>query len=84
VQDIKAIFPSNEFNIFPIVFLRDDIYEIVSDPDKNKWSDFISEVSWDDSQIKELLSFRISRSISPDHEILDFNTAWKLVFDGRC
>ena len=69
VQDIKSLFPIGEYSIFPIIFLRDDIYEIVSDPDKNKWSDFVTELFWDTTEIKNLLAFRISRSLSSDNEI---------------
>lgn len=35
VQDIK--YNINIENIFPIVFLRDDIYGLIKDSDKNKW-----------------------------------------------
>ncbi len=40
VQDIKSIFRNTDFNIYPVVFLRDDIYSLIKDSDKNKWSDF--------------------------------------------
>jgi hypothetical protein len=83
VQDIKSLFPAGEYSIFPIIFLRDDIYEIVSDPDKNKWSDFVAEIFWDTTEIKNLLAFRISRSLSPNNEIYDFEKAWNLVFDNK-
>jgi Cdc6-like AAA superfamily ATPase len=39
VQVVRSIFVKSK-HIFPIIFLRDDIYDLVLDPDKNKWDDF--------------------------------------------
>ncbi|WP_193051488.1 hypothetical protein [Pseudoalteromonas undina] len=41
VQDVRSIFRHS--NVFPIVFLRDDIYDILQDPDKGKWTDYKSK-----------------------------------------
>lgn len=40
VMDVVQIFREYGKNIFPIVFLRDDIYDLIQDADKNKWNDF--------------------------------------------
>jgi hypothetical protein len=82
VQDIKSLFPSNIANIFPIIFLRDDIYDILMDPDKTKWRDLMIEVNWDEKSIKPLLAFRLSRAANSDGNILIFKDAWNQLFNS--
>lgn len=38
VQDIRSRFA--KWKYYPVVFLRDDIYEVLQDPDKTKWTDY--------------------------------------------
>jgi Cdc6-like AAA superfamily ATPase len=38
VQDIRAKFQKHKF--FPVIFIRDDIYDVLQDPDKTKWLDY--------------------------------------------
>jgi hypothetical protein len=83
VQDVKSVFPSRDFHIYPVIFLRDDIFDIMRDTDKTKWSDFVIELEWNTDRIKKLLAFRISRAIDPDGPILDFMSAWNKVFLKR-
>lgn len=80
VQDIKATFKEERFKVYPIIFLRDDIYSIIMDPDKTKWDDFKIDLEWDKNNIKNLLAFRISRAISPSGSILSFDDAWSNLF----
>lgn len=80
VQDIKNIFKLSKHKINPIIFLRDDIYALIKDTDKNKWSDYKIEIDWDENKLKRLIAFRISKSISPTQDVLYFNKAWELIF----
>ncbi|HTU68016.1 MAG TPA: hypothetical protein VMF52_18850 [Steroidobacteraceae bacterium] len=80
IQDVRSVF--REWKLYPIVFLRDDIYDVLQDPDKTKWSDYKLELSWDSQGIKNLLAFRISRAINPAGKPLDFGQAWLRVFDS--
>jgi hypothetical protein len=80
VQDIKNIFKLSKLNIHPLIFLRDDIYGLIKDTDKNKWSDYKIEIDWDEDKIKRLIAFRISKAISPNQEVLNFDKAWDLIF----
>ena len=80
VQDIKSLFSSQKYRIFPIIFLRDDIYDILMDPDKTKWRDLMIEVNWDAKSIKPLLAFRLSRAKNVNGKILSFSEAWGLLF----
>lgn len=80
VQDIKNIFRLSNLNINPLIFLRDDIYDLIKDTDKNKWSDYKIEIDWDENKIKRLIAFRISKAISPSQNVLYFEKAWELIF----
>lgn len=82
VQDIRNTFKQLNKKIIPIIFLRDDIYSIIKDPDKNKWSDLKIEIDWDEEKIKKLLAFRISKAIDKNNEILTFGTAWNRIFEN--
>jgi len=85
VQDIRAISAQEgSLRIYPVIFLRDDIYELVQDSDKNKWGDFRVDLNWDEHKIKKVIKFRISRAID-EHckDILSFDDAWKKVFGSR-
>lgn len=83
VQDIKSIFPVNAYNIRPIVFLRDDIYDNMRDPDKTKWGDLSIELDWNPYSIRKLLAFRISRANDPHQPIMPFEEAWGRLFSSR-
>ncbi len=37
VQDIKSTFKDKVVKIYPVIFLRDDIYSVLTDADKTKW-----------------------------------------------
>ena len=83
VQDIKAIFPAQRFCIYPVIFLRNDIYDIILDPDKTKWRDLMVEIEWTKSTIQPLLAFRISRAHNPTRDIMTFDEAWKTIFSKK-
>ncbi len=76
VQDVKAVFDGDNYRILPVIFLRDDIYELIQDSDKNKWNDYKIELDWDIWKIQDLLAFRISRAIDRNGTILSFPEAW--------
>ena len=79
-QDVKSRF--NEFRLYPVVFLRDDIYDVLQDPDKTKWEDYRINLDWSREALQNLLAFRISRAIDPTGEILPFAKAWGKIFKG--
>jgi len=85
VQDVRTIFATNaRLRVFPVIFLRDDIYEIVQDADKNKWGDFRVDLTWDAEKIKRVMAFRISRALDATCEdVMAFDSAWSLVFGSR-
>lgn len=81
VQDIKSTFKDSSFKIYPIIFLRDDIYSVLTDADKTKWDDFKIDLEWDKNKIRDLVAFRISRAIEADGPLLPFESAWQRLFD---
>lgn len=80
VQDVRAVFIDNKYKLYPIVFLRDDIYEIIQDSDRTKWNDLKITLDWDTDRIKDLIAFRISRAVSPEGNIMTFDRAWHTLF----
>lgn len=79
VQDVRSSIKS-KYHVFPIVFLRDDIYAIIRDSDKNKWSDFKINLDWTEEKIKSLIAHRISMTIPDNKKILPFQEAWESIF----
>ena len=85
VQDIRNIFnEKTEGRFCPVVFLRDDIYSILHDSDKNKWGDSKVDLNWDREKLQRLIAFRISRAMDANcSDILAFDDAWRLVFGTK-
>lgn len=82
-SNVRRVFSDHNCNIFPIVFLRDDIYELLSDPDKNKWEDNLINLSWKKAEIKNLLAFRIARSRDPNASEFHFDEEWENLFQQK-
>ena len=59
--DIRARF-AGRANVFPIVFLRDDIYDRLPGNNKAKWLDSILDLRWRNSLLGDLLAHRIYRA----------------------
>lgn len=79
VQDIKSIFWDTK-NICPVVFLRNDIYSLIKDSDKAKWSDYLIDIEWDIDGLKKMLANRITVATESDPP-LSFDNAWGRLFD---
>lgn len=81
VQDIRSIFDDAQKNIFPVVFLRSDIYVRLTDSDKNKWRESVIDLEWDSIQIKRMLAHRLCVALNiPD---VEFDDVWNKVFSNR-
>lgn len=81
VQDIRSIFDSNGQNIYPVVFLRSDIYSRLKDSDKNKWSESIIDMEWDSDKIQRMLAHRLS--VAYNLPETDFKTVWNMLFSRQ-
>lgn len=80
VQDIMSVFDFRRYNIRPVIFLRDDIFDQIKDPDRMKWFDLSVDLNWSYDQLKNLLAFRMSRALNPRGNVLPFDVAWTIVF----
>jgi hypothetical protein len=59
--DLRGRFRSPD-TIRPIVFLRDDIYDLIQNQDRNKWDDLAIRLDWSAEALERLLAFRASRA----------------------
>ena len=78
VQDIRTLFCEKNLNIFPVVFLRTDIYNLITYSDKNKWSDSIIKIVWTPDKLKELIKHRLNILFGTNN--LSFNDCWRRLF----
>lgn len=81
VQNVRAVFDDQQQYIYPIVFLRSDIYAQLMDSDKNKWEESIINMEWDTSKIQNMLAHRLC--VAQDIDDVDFDTAWKSIFSNQ-
>lgn len=82
VQLVKGTFSAQRYRVRPVVFLRNDIYASLRDPDKTKWNDLRLDLTWNLAEIRNLLGFRIGRAQDPNAGVMPFGTATTLVFKG--
>lgn len=82
VQYIKSLAFDLKLKIHPVIFLRDDIYSLIQDNDKNKWSDLEVNLSWTRNSIQPLLAHRLSRAFDQNSKPENHNFAyiWGEVF----
>lgn len=76
VQDITGYFKDTDIKLRPVVFLRSDIYSLIRDSDKNKWSEFVITLSWNPERLKEMLCHRLSVS---SNNVVSKNDVWKML-----
>ena len=78
VQDIRTLCDDKKINILPIIFLRSDIYNLITYSDKNKWSDSIINIIWTPDKLKELIQYRLNVLFGTESR--SFNECWKQMF----
>jgi hypothetical protein len=80
VQSVKSSFSTTNCNVFPVIFLRSDIYEKIYDSDKNKWTDLEVNLEWGLGKLKQLIGYRISKAINTkEDKTLHFIEAWNRI-----
>jgi cold shock CspA family protein len=80
VQDIRSLFTAPRYHIQPMIFLRDDIYDILRDSDKTKWNDSKIALKWSRDELRNLLAFRVVRAADPFANRHDPSYAFPLLF----
>ena len=68
-------------NIRPIILLRTDIYDLLKDPDKNRWTDRSVSLRWGPSDIKRLLGHRIAIDVGSGGP--GFSKNWGKITSGN-
>lgn len=81
VQDTRSIFKRYDLEIYPIVFLRSDIYARIKYSDKNKWSDILLKIFWNEEKIKKLLRHRLNVVFGTSE--LSFYECWTKIFGTK-
>jgi hypothetical protein len=83
VSNVRRVFSATHAQVLPIVFLRDDIYALLTDPDKNKWEDNKIFLNWKPEKLKQMLAFRIERAEHVEAKRFVFDDAWNKVFQHQ-
>ncbi len=78
VQNVIVSINKN-IKIKPIIFLREDIYNLINDSDKTKWQDFLVQIEWDKEKLKKLIAHRVSVDANLEFD-LSFDEVWSLLF----
>ena len=81
VQNIRGIMDREGKHVFPIVFLRDDIFDLITDADKTEWRDLTTTLDWTLPNIKSLLKHRIEKAAGISNR--DFLDTWHTLFDNK-
>lgn len=83
IMDIKSIFVNRVKSIYPVLFIRDDIFSMLEDNDRTKWLDYQLHINWDEERLKNMLSHRIMADVSStsdyDNKNISFENAWSIV-----
>lgn len=78
-QIVRSDFSKHHAKVRPVVFLRNDIFDLCRDVDKNKWLDRSVRLDWDVARLRNLVNFRLSRAIDPSAEVAQ-KDVWSQVF----
>jgi len=85
--EIRSKAVERNISIYPIVFLRTDIFENLRDSNKNKWSDFLINLDTSVTKnIKNMLSHRIfktAETVNYEGHQFSFEQAWRLIFNDE-
>jgi hypothetical protein len=81
-QIVRSDLSKSGSRVRPIVFLRDDIFDLCRDVDKNKWLDRSVRLDWDTARLRSLINFRLSRA-GEDQGTSDEGSPWDKAFAVR-
>ena len=79
-SEVTAFSVGNGLRLSPMIFLRDDIFDLIRDNDKNKLVDVKLDLVWDKEKIKRMLAYRLSRSLNLPSDGTNFDLVWKKIF----
>jgi Cdc6-like AAA superfamily ATPase len=77
-QSIRSELRGCSVNI--VILLRDDIFDLCRDNDKNKWLDRAIFLKWDEAQLRNLINFRLARAAEICEQDISNTTPWDSAF----
>ena len=83
VQNIRRTFNNSRKHIYPVVFLRSDIYDRIRDSDKNKWYENIINLEWNRIEIQRMLTHRFCVALEQSHINVEFPAVWYRLFENK-
>jgi hypothetical protein len=82
-QNVRLALSGLPAKIIPLIFIRDDIFDLCRDRDKNKWLDRSIKLMWDTDSLASLIAFRLSRAAEATGQTKPFQQAWKTAFSSE-
>lgn len=79
VLDVKSKFKHSQ--LMPVVLLRDDIFQMLEDPDRTKWKDLSVELTWKEHALRDLLAFRITKAATKKSSAYRPQFVFKEIFE---
>ncbi|MCF3630139.1 hypothetical protein RJ527_02685 [Thalassospiraceae bacterium LMO-SO8] len=84
IHSLRSDFKVAKSRVLPIAFLRTDIFDLLKDNDKNKWSDLSMTLDWTESSLRNLMAHRISRAHTPPSSgIIRFSAEFDAIFQSK-
>jgi hypothetical protein len=72
VADIRRDFRGRK--LFPVITLRDDIFDFLRHAERNRWQQHKVEIEWDDDKIKAMIAHRLA--VTAGREPVPFEEVW--------
>ena len=79
-QNVRAELSKDKMHVRPVIFLRDDIFDLCRDVDKNKWLDRAVTLNWSPGQLRQLTNFRLAQAVRSTGINTRVDNAWRKVF----
>ncbi|VTT05594.1 P-loop ATPase, Sll1717 family [Streptococcus oralis] len=77
VNETRNIFQDEQLPVYPVVFLRSDIFQRINYSDKNKWSDYLINLEWTSEKLHRLIQSRIN--VLTENQSKTFHEAWEKI-----
>jgi hypothetical protein len=72
VADIRLEFRNQQ--LFPVITLRDDIFDFLEHPERNRWTQRQVQIEWDENKIKAMIAHRLA--VTADKQAAPFDEIW--------
>lgn len=83
IDEIRNDINTDGRRLYAVAFLRDDIFDRLTDSDRNKWEDVILRLTWNRDSMQRLLAYRIARAADSRRSNIEFDEAWQMLFTDQ-